>query len=145
MLDAAVAVVPNHLAGVILEPLSPALVEDHKAAVVEAFCAESPRNRALFKTKHAYWTTTKPVSDRHFLMAELATYGAPLAVKTLARRIKRDVPEAEFSLQWFYDDPILDVIYRGEVTHVAIWNRGQVLAIAKTMPPRRRWFDWFRR
>lgn len=144
MFDAAVAVTPNPLAGIILEPLANALVEDHKTTVVELFCAQSARNKALVKTKSAYWTRTIPTAAPYEIKCELTRFGAPQAVKTLALRVKREYPEAEFTVQWFYDDPILDVICDGEVMHLAIWDYGQVIAIAKTAP-RRRWFHWFLR
>ena len=145
MFDAAVAVTPNRLAGIILEPLSPVAVEDHKAAIIKEFCTSSARHKALWKSGSAYWTATRPTHDLRLLMSELAQFRAPLVVKTLARRINREVPEAEFRLQWFYDDPILDVLYQGEVTHVAIWNHGQVLAIATAAPPRAGFYGWLSR
>lgn len=142
MFDAAVAVTPNRLAGILLEPLSPALVADHKAAVVEAFCAQSARNKALVKSNRAYWCRTIPVIEPYALKRELARFAAPPAVRQLAQRIKREVPESEFAVQWFYEDPILSVICDGEIHHLAIWD-SEVIAIAQTTPERR-WFHWFR-
>jgi hypothetical protein len=56
----------------------------------------------------------------------------------LAERVAREIRDAEFEMEWFYTDPVLNVIYSGQKACLGIWDNGRVVAIADhdgyTMP-----------
>jgi hypothetical protein len=45
------------------------------------------------------------------------------------RSVAREIEDAEFELEWFYTDPVLNVIFAGQRACLGIWDNGRVVAI----------------
>jgi hypothetical protein len=81
------------------------------------------------------------------------TSSAPERVIELAERVDQNIREAVFAVEYFYTDPILSVTYqhagRQHVACLAIWDHGEIVAIAgqsKPAPAKRGFFArWFGR
>lgn len=76
---------------------------------------------------------------------------APKKLVNLAIRVQQTIPDAAFSVDYFYTDPVLNVCYSvGEISRTAclgIWDHGVLKAIADhqlapVSVPSHRWLPW---
>jgi len=147
-----------------IRPVPLDVVDGHKQQVIRDF-STSMRGRALVRSGAATWRTlhiyraleilAKP---RKHIGPTMDISAAPRAIRQLAERVSIEMSDAEFELDWFYTDPVLNVVCGGQRACLGIWDRGRIVAIADhdgyvsadfvTAAPNkafwRRWVDLFR-
>jgi hypothetical protein len=156
----------NTLAAIGIQPVPDDVVTAHKRQMVDAFRAKSRYNADLVDSGRAFWEERTLLQLRYgdcaqhsrnfeYLANQLRaapgilmtpdTRPPPRAIIDIARTVHGAITGAAFSIEYFYDDPILIVRYAdtcGE-SHRAclgIWNQGKVVAIA-AQPPRADWWS----
>lgn len=118
-----------------IRPISEAVVTAYKADYRAKFLAADPKGPGPFEWRTFSYSSTPLWS--HFLVVpwEGVVVQVPEAVVDLAHRVEREVEGAEFSVDYFYRDPVLHISYRwrGEMrkAYLAIWDNGVVQAIAE--------------
>jgi hypothetical protein len=70
---------------------------------------------------------------------------APAEIIKVAATVHRNIWDAKFTVEYFYDDPILNVTYcdlDGTIHDecLGIWDHGRIIAIAG-MPDRKPWYS----
>jgi len=141
-------------------PVPPEVVEDHKQAVIDAFCREdgtdhggwiAQGNRLAVEHGIVHWSQT--MLSRHEIGQALATFNrthpftpdrspAPRPLIQLATYVAHQLRQEEpvFAVEYFYTDPILHVLYGHQRSAcLGIWDRGQIVHIATYPRP------WYRR
>lgn len=149
----AVAVTPNidPLAELQIVPVAKTVYLNHKKKISRMYSGQFYPS--------ARWETVQ--LRRPYLRQQLAKLpigsmahdrsAAPEPVIRLAERVARHIKSAEFAVEYFYTDPILNVTYqhagRVQVACLGIWDKGDIVAIADEVRPRKqslfaRWFGW---
>jgi hypothetical protein len=120
--------------GIVPVPLTE--VEEHKRKVIMNF-STSMRGRGLVRTGVAIWRTLHLYRNLEILECPRKHVGmtddvsaAPRPIIQLAERVSREMRDAEFELEWFYTDPIVNVVCSGHRACLGIWDNGRVVAIA---------------
>jgi hypothetical protein len=72
-----------------------------------------------------------PNVRRRDIRPTLDVSAAPEPINALARRVCRELEDAEFELEWFYTDPALNVVWAGQTACLGISDGGRVVAIAE--------------
>jgi hypothetical protein len=131
--------IKNTLAALGLQPVPREQAEQHKADMLAGYAATSENQRKQVRYGTVYWQTAK-INNLASLArppdySSVDRRGAPSEVIDLAKTVQRGLQNAQFQLEYFYTDPILNVIYMDAtgVKHrdcLAIWDKGKVLAIA---------------
>lgn len=119
-----------------IRPVPSCVVVEHKEQVIRDF-STSMRGRALVRSGAATWRTlhiyraleilAKP---RKHIGPTIDISAAPRAIARLAERVSIEMSDAEFELDWFYTDPVLNVVCGGQRACLGIWDRGRIVAIA---------------
>jgi hypothetical protein len=138
--------VKRSLAWLGIEPVQRSVAERHKDKMLNEFVAKGAYEAMMVKRGQAHWQTCRIVSFAEFKYIEQQLLcpmyaatpdvsGAPKALIDLARTVHKSIPKAEFSIEYFYDDPILNVDYQdaeGQKHHecLGIWNEGELVEIA---------------
>jgi hypothetical protein len=151
----------DHLIAIGVAPVPLSVVDTHKRAVVEEFSA-SMHGRSLVRNGAATWRALHLYRELEILECPRKHLGmtndvsaAPREIIELADRVARKIENAEFELEWFYTDPVLNVICTGQRACLGIWDNGRVVAIAghdgcapvvslSPAPPRAFWRRWLR-
>lgn len=60
--------------------------------------------------------------------------GAPKPLIDLAVRVQQALPKANFEIEYFYTDPILNTLYDDKKACLGIWLDGKVVSIASSLP-----------
>jgi hypothetical protein len=133
-------VAKNTLAALGLHPIAREEAELHKAKMIADFVAKNSHNRYMVQNHIAFWreievTNLEKTLSRPPVYSSVENRGAPAEVIELARSVRQNLPEAEFQMEYFYTDPILNVTYNDAagVKHrdcLAIWDKGEVIALA---------------
>lgn len=155
-----------------ITPVPPEFVNAYMKEYREKFLAGHPPGPGPFTWRRIY-PRSVPASHRSIaafmgLMSsiEQRPFGqvggsigsAPRELVDLAEQVRREIPDAEFSIDYFDRDPIVNVAYglgavRREVC-LGIWDKGEIKAIAGTrgaapetgaVPPASVWGRLFRR
>ncbi len=151
-------IVKNTLAAIGITPVPREVAAAHKAKMLAAFAAESEYNAHLVWSDVARWATTaRRRYSRKSLPARLMQQGidywtndpsaAPQEIIDIAKIVRKEISGAEFAIEWFYIDPILNVYYTGHdgVHHndcLGIWLNGQTVEIATVGKMRKKWLRW---
>jgi hypothetical protein len=113
------------------------VVNEHKARVIRDF-SRSLRGRGLVRSGAAAWRTLHMYRNLDILECPRREIGptidvspAPAPINDLARRVSRELADAEFELEWFYTDPVLNVYCGGQKACLGIWDDGRIVAIAE--------------
>jgi len=127
----------DRLSAMGIQPVSSDVVTEHKNKVIRDF-STSMRGRSLVRNGAAVWQVLHIYRDiqalerpsRH-LGPTIDISAAPQPIIQLARRISRELKEAEFEIEWFYTDPVVNVVCGGQRACLGIWDRGRIVAIAQ--------------
>lgn len=160
--------VGNTLAAVGITPVPRHLADRHKKKVMELYRRESLSKDRLVQAGIARWATLPlMMTDRGTQLYPRSftpirrRLGEPVAIRMtpdrsiapsaiiqVARKVHQQIEKPAFSVEYFYDDPILNVTYYdtvGKKHHdcLGIWDDGKVIAIATLPPPRTGWMRLF--
>jgi hypothetical protein len=139
--------VKNTLQALGVQPVPRELAEDHKRKMLNAYAARGMREADMVATGRAYWCVSRPVRNPQFRVIEklLLTRSvasmtpdrsaAPQPIIDVANVVHNRVKDATFSVEYLYDDPILNVAYHdasGQIHNdcLGIWDNGNVIAVA---------------
>jgi len=119
-----------------ITPVPPSVVDQHKEKVVAAFCT-SMRGRGLVRSGAAVWSTLHIYRSLEILRRPRRHLGmtsdvsaAPRPILRLAEHVSREMRDVEFEVEWFYTDPILNVVCGGRRACLGVWDNGKIVAIA---------------
>jgi hypothetical protein len=140
-LDATDFSLPNLLAERLsamgINPVPSSVVDEYKDKVIRNF-STSMRGRSLVRNGAAAWRALHVYGNfevlelpRKHIGPTIDISAAPQAIIQLARRVSRELSDAEFELEWFYTDPILNVVSGGSKACLGIWDSGRIMAIAE--------------
>ena len=126
----------DRLTAVGIRPVPSDVVHEHKQHVIRDF-STSMRGRALVRSGAATWRTLHIYRALEILARPRKHTGptidisaAPRAIIKLAERVSIEMSDAEFELDWFYTDPVLNVVGSGQRACLGIWDSGRIVAIA---------------
>ncbi len=126
----------DRLVAIGITPVPLRVVNEHKQKVIEDFCT-SMRGRSLVRNRAAMWRTLHIYRDLEILEVPKKHIGptvdvsaAPRPIVQLTQRVARELKDADFELEWFYTDPIVNVICGGQRACLGIWDGGRVVAMA---------------
>ena len=141
-----IAPIDNTLASLGLTPVSREVVERHKRHMTREYALKGRSEAYRVASGLARWKTISfemiPSNDLakaiHTGLSRVWTEDhsrVPDAIVKVARRVDRGIENAEFSVQYFDVDPILDVCYTDRSGHrhldcLGIWDQGKIIAIA---------------
>jgi hypothetical protein len=128
--------IADRLVAIGITPVPLAVVHEYKRKVIVDFSA-SVRGRDLVLNGTAIWRTLRMYRDlkilerpRKYLGMTNDVSAAPKPIINLAHRVSREIGDAEFELEWFDTDPVLNVICGGRKACLGIWDHGRIVAIA---------------
>lgn len=135
----------NTLQAIGIQPVPRTVAEAHKTQMMADFAAKGNYQAILVRARRAYWVTRQfgeatNVELRRLLASPTISSSpdrsaAPKQIVDVAEKVNTGIKDAVFAVEYFYDDPILNVSYRdaNNVFHndcLGIWDRGNVVAIA---------------
>jgi hypothetical protein len=141
-------------------PVPSDVVAAHKRRVIEDFSRTFygrdlvRRGTAVWRTLHLYRALEVLRAPRQHLGMTDDVSAAPREIVQLAGDVAERVRDAEFELEWFYTDPVLNVVSGRDKACLGVWDHGWTIAIAgrdwnppvvshppaPAMPFWRRWF-----
>ena len=126
----------DRLTAMHIEPVPLHVVNEHKDRTIKEFC-RTMRGRGLVRSGAAAWRTLHMYRNleilkipRRHIGPTLDISAAPRPIVDLAERVAYDIRNAEFELEWFYTDPVLNVVWGGQRACLGVWDGGRIVAIA---------------
>lgn len=154
-------VTDNTLKSIGLVPVPSRVVQRHKATVLELFQAQSSLNRSLVRQGLAKWkrrlvmrsadgSVTNQTIKRALTLDTVMTpdpTAPPDAIVDIVKTVHQQIEKSEFTIEYFYDDPIVNVEYTDATGKfhrdcLGIWDNGKVIAIASSTTGRIGWMSW---
>jgi len=121
-------------------PIAPEIAAKHRREVLRAYC-ERYRDHESVLTGAVRWKVHAVMSGtlrstllnprRAFAHYSTDRSRAPSELVKLADYVERNIEHARFEIEYFYNDPILNVYYQDTVACLGIWDQGRLVHIAK--------------
>lgn len=138
--DSATVIVGNSLSAIGIVPVAREVAEAHKEKMLKWFSGLSRDNADLVRARSARWKlvgfqTATMLANIPSDIPHLEISPPPADIQDIAGRVEREIEGAEFSVEYFNKDPILNVTYRdarGAPHHecLGVWDGANTIAIA---------------
>lgn len=135
----------NPLIALGITPVPLSVVDRHKAKVIKGFIKIGPKTLRLYKSStrahfvkhrvvqigwhHGFFKTTLDIAHHLSDLLPAPYPSAPAPIVDLVRDVQQFIAPKDFELEWFYDDPIINVMVQGTKYCLGIWDANGVVAV----------------